>query len=110
VTDKKISKESQAEALKIAKGTQKKGQTKEQTKIVAQGIEKGIAEYKKQQKVKARDRDKLRKKELRAKVNQEVEPIPPEKQSSDLNWVPWMLLATSWVGFIAYFMVTNSLI
>lgn len=42
--------ESQQEALKIAKATQKPAQTKEQTKLIAQGIEKGIALYKKQQK------------------------------------------------------------
>ena len=45
----KISKEVQEKSMKIAKGIQKKGQTKEQTKLIAQGIEKGIAEYKKVQ-------------------------------------------------------------
>ncbi|MBT0328128.1 DUF2956 family protein, partial [Vibrio campbellii] len=44
------SQETQTEAMKIAKSTQKPGQTKEQTKLIAQGIEKGIAQYKKQQK------------------------------------------------------------
>lgn len=39
--------ETQTEAMKIAKATQKPGQTKEQTKLIAQGIEKGIAQYKK---------------------------------------------------------------
>ncbi|MCA2486923.1 MULTISPECIES: DUF2956 family protein, partial [Vibrio] len=34
--------ETQTEAMKIAKATQKPGQTKEQTKLIAQGIEKGI--------------------------------------------------------------------
>ena len=37
-------------AMTIAKGIQKPNQTKEQTKLIAQGIQKGIAEYKKQQK------------------------------------------------------------
>lgn len=32
--------ETQTEAMKIAKATQKPGQTKEQTKLIAQGIEK----------------------------------------------------------------------
>ena len=67
MTEEKISKETKDEALKIARGTQKPGQTKEQTKLIAHGIEKGIADYKKQQKVKARERDKLRKKELKTK-------------------------------------------
>ena len=42
-----ISEQTKADAAKIAKGTQKPGQTKEQTKLISQGIEKGIAEYKK---------------------------------------------------------------
>lgn len=48
--------------MKIAKATQKPAQTKEQTKLIAQGIEKGIALYKKQQKEKAREADKQKKK------------------------------------------------
>ncbi len=44
--------ETQQEAMRIAKSTQKPGQTKEQTKLIAQGIEKGIAQFKKQQKEK----------------------------------------------------------
>ena len=31
------------DAMKIARGTQKPGQTKEQTKLIAEGIQKGIA-------------------------------------------------------------------
>ncbi len=38
--------QTQQEAMKVAKATQKPGQTKEQTKLIAQGIEKGIALYK----------------------------------------------------------------
>ena len=43
------------EAENIAKGTQRPGQTKEQTKLIAQGIQKGIELYKKQHKGKTRD-------------------------------------------------------
>ena len=53
-----ISIESQQEAMAIAKATQKPAQTKEQTKLIAQGIEKGITLYKKQQKERAREADK----------------------------------------------------
>jgi len=38
--------------LKIARGTQRPAQTKEQTRLIAQGIQKGIELYKKQQKKK----------------------------------------------------------
>ena len=62
MTDEKISKQARAEALKIARGTQRPGQKKEQTKLIAQGVEKGIAEFRKREKAKARERDKLRKK------------------------------------------------
>ncbi|GIU31812.1 hypothetical protein TUM4433_23950 [Shewanella schlegeliana] len=48
---KSISNETKTEAMKVAKATQKPGQTKEQTKLIAQGIEKGIAEYKNCKKV-----------------------------------------------------------
>ena len=50
------------EALRIARGTQRPGQTKEQTKLIAQGIQKGIEQYKKQQNAKARELDKSLKK------------------------------------------------
>ncbi|MGD8311976.1 MAG: DUF2956 family protein [Gammaproteobacteria bacterium] len=33
------------EAMRIARGTQRPGQTKEQTKLDAQGIQKGILQY-----------------------------------------------------------------
>ncbi|MFM8333752.1 MAG: DUF2956 family protein [Candidatus Methylumidiphilus sp.] len=57
----------QEEALRVAKSVQTPGQTKEQTKLIAKGIEKGIALYKQQQKAKAREFDKARKKALRQK-------------------------------------------
>jgi hypothetical protein len=51
----------QAEALALARANQKPGQTKEQTRLIAQGIAKGIEQYKRQQSAKARERDKSRK-------------------------------------------------
>jgi len=62
-----VSESIQEEALKVARSIQKPGQTKEQTKLVAQGIAKGIELYKKQQSAKARERDKARKKALKLK-------------------------------------------
>lgn len=60
----------QEEALRVANSIQTPGQTKEQTKLVAKGIEKGIALYKQQQKAKAREFDKARKKALRQKASE----------------------------------------
>lgn len=104
--NQKVSKAVQEQAIKVAKGTQKKGQTKEQTKLIAQGIEKGIAEYKKQQSKKARERDKQRKQELKEKQRntikaEENEISPPSTK------LPWVLLTVSWLGFIAYIFINN---
>ena len=105
MTDNKISKQARAEALKIARGTQRPGQKKEQTKLIAQGIEKGITEFRKREKAKARERDKLRKKALK-----EPKPTQPQaektkdiqtKKSALLSaWVPWLLLLASWAYFL----------
>ncbi|MCE9789683.1 DUF2956 domain-containing protein [Shewanella chilikensis] len=103
-----ISNETQTEAMRVAKATQKAGQTKEQTRLIAQGIEKGIAEYKKQQKAKARERDKARKQELRQKKklqhNEDEGVEASELPSSHIpKWqllLPWTLLILSWIWFI----------
>ncbi|MES9999711.1 MAG: DUF2956 family protein, partial [Candidatus Thiodiazotropha lotti] len=42
------SQETVTEAMQIARATQRPGQTKEQTKLIAMGIQKGIDQYKKQ--------------------------------------------------------------
>jgi len=100
----KISKETQEQAIKMAKGTQKKGQTKEQTKLIAQGIEKGIAEYKKQQGKKSRERDKLRKQGLKIQQSNNTEVGQDEaNQASTHHYLvklPWILLLISWVLFL----------
>ena len=96
----KVSKEVQEQALKVAKGTQRPKQTKEQTKLIAQGIEKGIAEYKKHQNVKARERDKQRKAKLKVSAN--TQSISEEVVNPSNNRLPWILLAASWLGFISW--------
>lgn len=101
----KISKEAQAEALKIAKGTQRPKQTKDQTKLIAQGIEKGISEYRKLEKVKARERDKQRKKEHRAKTSDAEEEITKNSHFEYLGLIPWVLLILSWAGFVSYYLL-----
>ncbi|WP_407701700.1 MULTISPECIES: DUF2956 domain-containing protein [Vibrio] len=92
--------------MKVARSIQKPNQTKDQTKLIAQGIEKGITLYKKQQKEKQREADKLRKKQHKTESNT---PTTPHDESIDLtsnkqttNNIAWILLVISWVGFIAY--------
>ena len=99
-----ISQETQEEAMMIAKKTQKPGQTKEQTRLIALGIQKGIAEYKKNAKNKQRQADKAKKKRQKIKAQAalpEAEPQPPKKQKNRAI-LPWTLLIISWLGFAAY--------
>ena len=98
----KVSVEAQEQGLKIARGRQKQGQSKEQTKLIAQGIAKGIAEYKKQQSQKSRQRDKLQK--AKARQQNQIEPAPSSAESTSniQNKLPWILLLLSWLVFAAY--------
>jgi len=99
-----ISKETQEEAINIARGSQRPGQTKEQTKLIAQGIQKGIDQYKKQQKAKAREFDKKHKK-LSHQQNHPATAIEiKEKIIFKHQWLPWSLLALTWLG-VAIFVV-----
>ncbi|MEP1446085.1 MAG: DUF2956 domain-containing protein [Paraglaciecola sp.] len=100
----KVSPEVTEQALKIAKGTQKVGQTKAQTKLIAQGIEKGIAEYKKQQAKKLREIDKQRKQKAK-QPPQESSKLKEESTETRLNSLPWVLLSLSWLGFVVYLLV-----
>ena len=101
----KISPQTQDEAMKAAKATQRPGQTKEQTKLIAQGIEKGINHYKKQQKEKSRQLNKkLHKVDKQLTVpdkrnnKEEIQENTVYKQS----FLPWGLLFLSWLGGGAY--------
>lgn len=98
-----ISVETQEEALAIAKKMQKPGQTKEQTRLIAQGIQKGIAEYKKTAKNKHRQADKAKKKKQQENQTTEGEAqneLTTETENS--NRIPWILLFSSWAGFATY--------
>jgi hypothetical protein len=104
----RVSQETQDEALKIASAIQRPGQTKEQKKLIAQGIQKGIALYKKQQKAKSRELDK-RIKKVTSKNNQ-----PPSGEENNPATIvkqqrlPWLLLVLSWLAFITYIIVTEN--
>ncbi|PVZ70422.1 DUF2956 domain-containing protein [Pelagibaculum spongiae] len=94
------------EAHSMAKAVQKPGQTKEQTRLVAQGIQKGIEEYKKRNKAKARELDKRLRQAKQPVATAEVaendnSPIETAAQYQP-NWLPWLLLAASWIGFAVW--------
>ncbi len=97
-TKNKPSKETIEQSSKVAKATQRPGQTKEQTKLITQGIQKGIEQYKKQQKEKVRAFNKKVKKTTSVNEN-DSQNLPAEPKN---NLLPWVLLIFSWLGFIAY--------
>lgn len=86
--------------MKIARATQKPGQTKEQTKLIAQGIQKGISQYKKQFKAKSRELDKRRTKTLQVPHSSTIDPAITTVYKQ--HWLPWTLLVISWAGFLGY--------
>lgn len=88
------------DAIKIARSTQRPGQTKEQTRLIAQGIQKGIEQYKKQQSSKARELDKRLKKasDISSPGDTDTESSPRTDITKNCK-LPWMLLIFSWTGF-----------
>ena len=98
-----VSNETIDEALAIAKKTQKPGQSKEQTRLIAQGIQKGIADYKKSAKAKHRQADKAQKKQHKQKLqnnqSSEIASTTPDTKNKPL---PWILLGASWALFALY--------
>ncbi len=95
--------------MKIAKANQRPGQTKEQTKLVAQGIQKGIEQYKKQQKSKSRDLDKKIKTVKKTQAALEASSAENAESETEIivrqHPLPWVLLAASWLVFcLAWFL------
>ena len=100
----KVSGKVKEDAMKIARATQRPGQTKEQTKLISQGIQKGIEQYKKLHKDKARELDKRLKAELN-KLEAEPSVNQPIENDTTNNKLPWVLLIISWLGFATYFVI-----
>ncbi len=94
------------EAMIIARSLQKAGQTKEETRIIAQGIQKGLEQYKKQQSLKERELDK-KLKQLKRDKERPVEPEgPPSTVVQDRqHWLPWLLLLLTWAAVAVYTMI-----
>ena len=108
-TFQKPSPQTQEEAMKLAKSIQRPAQTKEQTKLIAQGIQQGIDLYKKQQKEKARELNKRLKKATMQK-NEPVDLDDVEHETIFIyrqHWLPWVLLAISWLGMGIYYFRTG---
>jgi len=98
------------EAMRIARGTQRPGQTREQTKLIAKGIRNGIEQYKKRQSAKARELDRNRKK-VKQQLNspeEKREILVEEKRVYRWPWLPWILLVLSWLAFASYWFVKQA--
>ncbi len=98
-----VSPETRDEAMKIALSTQKPGQTKEQTKLIAQGIQKGIAQYKKQQKAKSRESDKKHKKVVKERAEKQATASESKTTRTKQAKLPWVLLVFSWLLFAGFY-------
>lgn len=104
---KKDARDIRAEALKIANSQHIEGQSREQTRLIAAGIQRGMEQFLRQQSEKARELDKRVK-----KVKRLAEATPPSignvssadeaRDPSRISWLPWVLLAASWVFFFGY--------
>lgn len=104
----RVSEKTKEEALQITRATQRPGQTKEQTKLIAQGIQKGIEQYKKKQNEKTRELDKRQKKS----TDNGALPETSIANALELEVVkntrlPWVLLVLSWLGFVAYIVLVK---
>jgi hypothetical protein len=108
--NQKPSPQTRTAALNIARATQQPGQSKEQTRLIAQGIQKGIAQYKQQLKSRARKLDKESRKLAGKK-------IPAggagkgggEKIVYKQHGLPWMLLFISWLAGAVVFVLQQPL-
>lgn len=104
---RKDARDLRAEALKIVNTIKTEGQTPVETKAIANGIQRGMEMFLRQQSEKTRDLDKRTKKvkQLANQLSQQKmdteeeqdEAVSPQKQSI----LPWILLIASWVLFLA---------
>ena len=101
---KKDARDLRVDALKIVNTIKTEGQTPIETKAIANGIQRGMEMFLRQQSEKARDLDK-RSKKVKQLANQlaqqqaddgQEEPETPATQSR----LPWVLLGLSWALFI----------
>jgi len=91
-------------AMDIAQGIQSPGQTKEQTRLVARGIEKGIAQYKKRHSAKERELDKALKRLERVAPEPHAPTDVPATQTvrDKQHWLPWAMLILTWLGIAGF--------
>ncbi len=101
---KKDARDIRAEALKIANTIKTEGQTTVETKAIANGIQRGMELFLRQQSEKSRDLDK-RVKKVKQLATKLIQDKPTDQKEEIVNAqasprLPWTLLAASWVLFL----------
>lgn len=101
---KKEARDLRAEATKIANSIKIDGQTPAETKSIANGIQRGMEIFLRQQSEKTRELDK-RVKKVKQLSNQLTQPKSEDskEKASDTDTnprLPWVLLAVSWGLFL----------
>ena len=91
-----------AAALRVARSVKAPGQTPEQTKLVAQGIAKGIALYRKQQNEKAREQNRQRKRMLKQREREAAQTAQDKEAESESPAVPRGAVAVVWASGILF--------
>ena len=111
---KKEARDIRAEALKIANSQQVEGQTREQTRLIASGIQRGMEQFLRQQSEKSRELDKRVKKVRRLAIQQSSELATDTTEIQCVAqgpikkaWLPWGLLIISWILFAGYVWFTR---
>ncbi len=102
---KKDARDLRAEALKIANTIKTEGQVPVETKAIANGIQRGMEMFLRQQSEKTRELDK-RVKKVKQLSNQltQQKPVGEKEETTDTptqSRLPWVLLALSWGLFVA---------
>lgn len=101
---KKDARDIRAEALKIANTIKTEGQAPVETKAIANGIQRGMEMFLRQQSEKKRELDKRVKKVKQLSnqlAQQKMEEVQEASTTEQTNpHLPWILLALSWGAFL----------
>jgi hypothetical protein len=104
IKQKKDARDLRAEALKIANTIKTEGQTPVETKAIANGIQRGMEMFLRQQSEKTRELDKRVKKVKKLSNQLTQQKSDDEKEdttdTSTQSRLPWVLLALSWGLFL----------
>lgn len=108
---KKDARDIRAEALKLARSIKTENQAPAETKAIANGIQRGIEIFLRQQSEKTRELDK-RSKKVKQLANQLAQQHTGDSQEADIpprqsTYLPWALLAASWIAFAILWVVLH---